>query len=381
MAYNEPPSTGDGPVLLLAKIAEAAQSSAATSGLTDAELRASPVPVSLSSDIQIGAVEIKDGASNNRAEVTGSFALKVDNSAVTQPVNLTQVTGAAVSQGSGTAAGSLRVELPTNGTGVIAGVTTVTTLTGTTSLTPGTAAANLGKAEDAVAASGDTGVMALAVRRDTAAPSAADLDYNTLNTDVLGKLWTRPEGGAAEGAAATGNPNRVGWMAQDPASPPSAESALDIVTPSTDLQKRALVRQADSSSTTDSASVLGQVLATDNALSTFRTTALTNAAQSVKASGGNLYSFYAINVNTVPVYLKLYNTASGSVVVGTTAIIDTICVPAGNGTTPGVASGSLVDPLYPNQFSTAISVAGVTGLADSDATAPATSIYLKAWYK
>ena len=52
-------------------------------------------------------------------------------------------------------------------------------------------AAGVGKAEDAAAVSGDTGVVALAVRRDTAASSAGtDGDYATLNTDNLGRLRT-----------------------------------------------------------------------------------------------------------------------------------------------------------------------------------------------
>lgn len=54
-------------------------------------------------------------------------------------------------------------------------IATLTTLTGTTTLTPGTGAANLGKAEDAAFSSGDTGVLALGVRND---------DFDTLtNTD------------------------------------------------------------------------------------------------------------------------------------------------------------------------------------------------------
>jgi hypothetical protein len=61
----------------------------------------------------------------------------------------------------------------------------------TTSITPGTAAANLGKAEDAAHTTGDTGVMALAVQRNTAASGAADGDYATLNVDSTGHLWTR----------------------------------------------------------------------------------------------------------------------------------------------------------------------------------------------
>lgn len=46
-----------------------------------------PLDVSISSDIQIGAVEIKDHDGTDRAEVTAANALKVDNSAVTQPVS------------------------------------------------------------------------------------------------------------------------------------------------------------------------------------------------------------------------------------------------------------------------------------------------------
>jgi hypothetical protein len=58
----------------------------------------------------------------------------------------------------------------------------------TTSVTPGTAAGNLGKAEDAVHGSGDTGVMALAVRQDTATALAADADYIPLIVDSTGRL-------------------------------------------------------------------------------------------------------------------------------------------------------------------------------------------------
>lgn len=63
------------------------------------------------------------------------------------------------------------------------------------SMTPGTAAANLGKAEDAAHASGDTGVAVFAKRTDTAASSSTtDGDYSTINTDSTGRLWTRPTG-------------------------------------------------------------------------------------------------------------------------------------------------------------------------------------------
>lgn len=71
--------------------------------------------------------------------------------------------------------------MPGNTTGVFIG-----------SHTPGTAAANLGKAEDAVHTSGDVGVMALTVRADTAAATAGTTgDYQPQITDALGLTWMR----------------------------------------------------------------------------------------------------------------------------------------------------------------------------------------------
>lgn len=63
-------------------------------------------------------------------------------------------------------------------------------------ITPGTAAANLGKAEDAAHVSSDTGVLALAVRVDvpnlpTAANTSANTDYTAPSADDHGVLWVR----------------------------------------------------------------------------------------------------------------------------------------------------------------------------------------------
>jgi hypothetical protein len=58
-----------------------------------------------------------------------------------------------------------------------------------TSIIPGTGATNLGKAEDAAHSSGDVGVMALAVRKDTqGSSSGTDGDYEALQTDAYGAL-------------------------------------------------------------------------------------------------------------------------------------------------------------------------------------------------
>lgn len=60
--------------------------------------------------------------------------------------------------------------------------------TDVTSVVPGTAATNLGKAEGAAHSSGDTGVMTLGVRQDTMAPLAADGDYVPPTTDANGQM-------------------------------------------------------------------------------------------------------------------------------------------------------------------------------------------------
>lgn len=62
-----------------------------------------------------------------------------------------------------------------------------------TRVIPGTSATHLGKAEDAAHATADTGVAALAVRRDSAVVgSDTDGDYSTINVDSTGRLWVRP---------------------------------------------------------------------------------------------------------------------------------------------------------------------------------------------
>lgn len=69
-----------------------------------------------------------------------------------------------------------------------AGVAPVDATNGLT-VTVATAATALGKAEDAAAASGDTGVAILAVRRDAkAVGSGTDGDYSSMNVDANGDL-------------------------------------------------------------------------------------------------------------------------------------------------------------------------------------------------
>jgi len=116
----------------------------------------------------------------------GTFATQVDGDALTA---LQSLAGAI----SGT---ELQVDL------VSAAVTNAGTFaTQVDSLTPGTAAANLGKAADSAAGSTDTGVSMLAVRTDTPAtitPIAGD--YAPLRLNANGSLWVRQEAAASTGS-------------------------------------------------------------------------------------------------------------------------------------------------------------------------------------
>lgn len=59
-------------------------------------------------------------------------------------------------------------------------------------VTPGTGATALGKAEDAQHTTGDTGVAVWAVRKDTVATTAADGDYHPFEVDAVGRLYVNP---------------------------------------------------------------------------------------------------------------------------------------------------------------------------------------------
>ncbi len=132
--------------------------------------------------------------------------------------------GTAASTGTGASgAQTQRVVTATDSTiGTVTSVTNVATIG--TSVTPGNAAANLGKAEDAVAASGDTGVQLLGVRADTAAATAANGDYVPILMDSIGRQWIT--GADVEDAAATagGSLLMIGCVRQDTAASSSGTS-------------------------------------------------------------------------------------------------------------------------------------------------------------
>lgn len=78
-----------------------------------------------------------------------------------------------------------------------------------------------------------------------------------------------------------------------------------------------------------------------------------NTAQSVKASAGSLYGMHIINPNNTVAYIQLFNTATGSVTVGTTTPVAVFMIPAQDCFTLNITA-------IPITFSTAITYACTT---------------------
>lgn len=128
--------------------------------------------------------------SGNLKTITGSLNI-MDDWDESDRCKVNPIVGqAGVAAGSGTVGSTTqRVVLATN-VGLPAGSSTIGSIASiTTSIVPGTGATNLGKAEDAAAATGDTGVVMLAQRHDAYTSTvSANEDYSTLHVDSLGRL-------------------------------------------------------------------------------------------------------------------------------------------------------------------------------------------------
>ena len=171
------------------------------------------------------------------------------------------------------------------------------------SVVPGVAATNLGKAEDAVAASGDTGIAVWGVRRDTPASNvSAAGDYAEIGVSGTGAVWTTDVPTAAQ----------VGYT----------------------------ISRVVSAATTN--------------------------ATSVKASAGQVYGWVLCNNVASAKFVKLYNKASAPTV-GTDVPVMTITVPAnqtviielGNGIKFGTGIALAITGAYADADTTATAAGDV----------------------
>lgn len=167
--------------------------------------------------------QIRDAAGNERGvNVTAGNALTVDGSATTQPISGTVTANLSATDNAVLDAIQAAVETIDNAISgsemqvdIVASLPAGTNAIGTlaansgvdigdvdvTSVVPGTGATNLGKAEDTAHSTGDVGVMALAVRQDTAgAFVTADGDYSPLQVNSSGSLRVLADLGTTDNA-------------------------------------------------------------------------------------------------------------------------------------------------------------------------------------
>lgn len=110
---------------------------------------------------------------------------------------------------------------------------------------------------------------------------------------------------------------------------------------------------------------------TDNASSSDGATALTSTAQEIKASAGTLVGYYIYNPNASAQFVQFYNTAQGSVTVGTTAPLFMLTIPAAS------AANLWMQPRGVS-FSTAMSWAATSTSGGNGA--PTTALDAVCWY-
>ncbi len=90
-----------------------------------------------------------------------------------------------------------------------------------------------------------------------------------------------------------------------------------------------------------------------------------------------LYGIAAFSIsNTAPAFVKLFNTAQGSVTCGTTTPVDRMVIPANQSQGAGFIWSAPLGVAY----GTAITACVTGGLADNDTTAPAASTFLVSFY-
>lgn len=241
----------------------------------------------------------------------------------------------------------------------LATVTNVATIG--TSVTPGTAAANLGKAEDAAHASGDTGVMMLSVRKNTAvATSDTDSDYQPLITDTNGRLHVLDANSASAltSLQLIDDPVLTDDTAFTPATSKVMMAGFEADETATDSVDEG---DAGAGRMTLDRKIIVTPYAHAAAGGTSNYTALSTAAvltAQIKGSAGKVFSIECYNINAAARYVRLYDQT------GAPASTDTANV-VWQGIIPGATTGAGFTVTWPmgKQFATGIGIRATTGIA------------------
>jgi len=269
-----------------------------------------------------------------------------------------------------------------------------------TSVTPGVGASNLGKSEDNAHSSGDTGVLMLAVRRDSEASGVSDDgDYAAPSLDSSGRLRVVVSGSGdaslTEQQSQTTLLTTLTELNNAMASTGDIPTGTDVGYPALYVRNDALsdLGVTDGDWTPAQVNQRGAVWtamdtvldATNDAVaigskagqgfSVARNIDVDESEDAVKASAGTLLGYYVANLHATNWrYLRFYNATVANVTVGTTTPVLTIPLPAASAGHIWLGEGVA--------FDTAITVAATTGVADNDTGAPgANEVVCNSFYK
>ena len=223
--------------------------SVTTGGLTDTQLRASAVPVSLASvpthGVTVASGGVASGAIASGAVASGAFA---SGSVASGAIASGAIAAGAIASGaavSGAFADGAIVTLgaKTDAKSTATDNTSITIMQVLKEISAMVQAPPFGGVEDAAETAGGLLAMAGSVRRDTAASSAGTTGDNaTINTDASGCLWTDPQGNVAHDAVDTGNPIKIGAIAVSTLATATLVSAADRTNCPSDLDGVQLMR-------------------------------------------------------------------------------------------------------------------------------------------
>lgn len=275
---------------------------------------------------------------------TATFGKLAANSGVDiGDVDVTSVPAPLSTTGGGLEATALRVTIANDSTGVVSiddngGAITV----------DGTVTANLSATDNAVLDSIDGKITACNTGAVVLAAGVAE----------IGKL--------AAGVAEIGNVKNSGTFATQ-ATLQAGTAAFGKLAANSGVD----IGDVDVTSISAGANLIGDVgisgARTSGGTTLYKNIDVDETEDQVKATGGQIYWIHAINLAITPLYLKIYNATAANVVVGTTVPDLTFPVPS-----QGSVNGAGFVLAIPNgiAFSTAITIAATTGVADNNAGAP-----------
>lgn len=243
------------------------------------------------------------------------------------------------------------------------------------SILPGTGALNLGKIEDEAHASGDVGVMTLAVRRDANTTLvASDGDYAPLQVTDAGSLKVAITEGAGSGgtsiadeAAFTQGSTSVTPIAGLYVSSEDALSTGQVAAIGIDVARNVKTHEQYAPVAEDNNNGVIAVMHKPFYGSAYSATPFaifgTDVDLAVKTSAGNIYSIVATNINAAVRYIQIHNKASAPA--GADVPILSLPIPAGTSTAPSERKyGSEIFGANGLYLSTGVSV----GISTTEAT-------------